>query len=318
MLDRRTFLAVIAAIPLAACVTGASRRHAAPARRDVQHLARHERLASAAAVAGRRAARGRRRCHRAPGSARGCRQGLAQPGGHAGPRAWRLFGAFHLDRSGRRAAALWQCHPDPLAGIAEASRKLEPLDDYRTALRVRVRAFGQPVDVVNTHLAWQEDAGPVRMRQVADLLSWLPAPGVPLIVMGDFNAPLTDAGLALLTAPRFATALPLGAAATTLNPAKGHPPRVIDHIFVERTGFTIERRADHRRPAGERHSSVRPFRRGRDARPALTPGRAYPLNSGMWPSSIGSLNLVTRASKRMRTLPVAPWRCLATISSAMP
>ena len=123
--------------------------------------------------------------------------------------------------------------------LAVESRKLEPLDDYRTAIRVRVRAHGRPIDVVNTHLAWQEEAGPVRARQVADLLSWLPAPGVPLIVMGDFNAPLADAGLAALTSPRFASALPHGSALTTLNPAKKHPNRVIDHIFVERQWFDV-------------------------------------------------------------------------------
>ena len=123
--------------------------------------------------------------------------------------------------------------------IAEATRKLEPLNDYRTAVRVRVRAHGQPIDVVNTHLAWQEDAGPVRARQVADLFAWLPAGDVPLIVMGDFNAPLADSGLAALTSPRFESALPLGAAATTLNPAKKHPNRVIDHIFVERKWLAV-------------------------------------------------------------------------------
>ena len=39
--------------------------------------------------------------------------------------------------------------------------------------------------------------------------------------------------------PRFASALPSGAAPTTLNPARGHPPRVIDHIFVEAAAFAI-------------------------------------------------------------------------------
>jgi endonuclease/exonuclease/phosphatase family metal-dependent hydrolase len=124
--------------------------------------------------------------------------------------------------------------------LAEDSRKLEPLDDHRTALRVRVQADGRPIDIVNTHLAWQADAGPVRARQIADLLSWLPKDGVPLVVTGDFNAPLDDPGLASLAAsPRFQNALPRGAALTTLNPAKGHAPRVIDHIFAERQWFTI-------------------------------------------------------------------------------
>lgn len=240
MLDRRTFLAVVGATPLAACVT----RRTAPPRRalrvatfniwhdmsdwparqtllvdalrgvDADVIALQEVLEDAAKGL--------------PNQAETLARLLGGYSVHYTstdpPGSPRRYGNAILTR---------------LPVITEASRKLEPLNDYRTALRVRLRAFGQPIDIVNTHLAWQDDAGPVRMRQVADLLSWLPAPGVPLIVMGDFNAPLTDAGLALMTAPRFATALPMGAAATTLNPAKGHPPRVIDHIFVERTGFTI-------------------------------------------------------------------------------
>ena len=137
--------------------------------------------------------------------------------------------------------------------VEEASRKLEPLNDYRTALRVRVSADGRPVDIVVTHLAWQPEAGPVRAQQVADLMSWLPQDGAPLIVMGDFNAPLSDSGLAALTASRFLSALPVGATSSTLNPAKGHAERVIDHIFAERRWFTATgaRRIGDRSEGGE-------------------------------------------------------------------
>jgi len=121
--------------------------------------------------------------------------------------------------------------------LAEKSIELDPLDDFRTALRLRVSVQGQPVDVVVTHLAWQDDAGPVRARQVSSLLSWLPQEGVPLIVMGDFNATQEDTGLATMTGPRFFSALPRGSAVTTLNPAKGHAERIIDHIFVESEFF---------------------------------------------------------------------------------
>jgi len=117
-------------------------------------------------------------------------------------------------------------------------KRLEPLDDYRTALRARVSVHGQAVDIVNTHLAWQADASPVRARQIADLMAWLPRDGAPLIAMGDFNAVQEDAGLNVLTGDRFFSALPRGAVSTTLNPAKGHPDRVIDHIFVETAHFT--------------------------------------------------------------------------------
>lgn len=123
------------------------------------------------------------------------------------------------------------------------SRKLQPLDDYRTALRIRVALGGRTVDIVNTHLAWQEDAAAVRARQIADLVSMLPQDGAPLIVMGDFNAVQEDAGLAALTGPRFFSALPRGAAETTLNPARGHPNRVIDHIFAEAAHFAPVRAA---------------------------------------------------------------------------
>jgi endonuclease/exonuclease/phosphatase family metal-dependent hydrolase len=124
--------------------------------------------------------------------------------------------------------------------IEEASIRLEPLNDYRTALRVRVDARGRPIDLVVTHLAWKPDQGPIRARQLAHLMSWLPDDGVPLVVMGDFNAPLSDSGLAALTSGRFESALPQGKAATTLNGAEGHAPRVIDHIFAERRYFAVE------------------------------------------------------------------------------
>lgn len=124
--------------------------------------------------------------------------------------------------------------------IEVARRKLEPLSDYRTAIRVRVRSAAGPIDVVGTHLAWQADAGPVRAKQLADLLGWLPRDDVPLILMGDFNAPLSDPGLAVLDPRRFISALPAGAAPTTLSTSHGHTPRVIDHIFVEREDFEVQ------------------------------------------------------------------------------
>ena len=140
--------------------------------------------------------------------------------------------------------------------LAEDRRKLEPLKDYRTALRIRIEADGRPVDMVVTHLAWQPDAGPVRARQVADLTTWLPEDGTPLVLMGDFNAELSDPGLAALTSGRFEAAPAPGAAATTLNPAKGHAPRVIDHIFAERRWFAIEdARVIGERPANGEYAS---------------------------------------------------------------
>jgi endonuclease/exonuclease/phosphatase family metal-dependent hydrolase len=141
--------------------------------------------------------------------------------------------------------------------VAHDWKKLEPLDDYRTAVRVRVTLAGRPVDLVDTHLAWQDDAQAVRARQIADLLDWLPKEGdVPLVVMGDFNAAQEDAGLADLTGPRFFSALPRNSVPTTLNPARGHPNRIIDHIFVEAARFEpVEAHLIGDRPVGGEYPS---------------------------------------------------------------
>ncbi|MCT2559595.1 endonuclease/exonuclease/phosphatase family protein [Tsuneonella sp. YG55] len=137
--------------------------------------------------------------------------------------------------------------------VEEAARVLEPVSDHRTALRTRVLLQGRPIDVVVTHLAWQADAGPVRAQQVADLLAWLPRDGTPLVIMGDFNAPLTAPELSLLGPPRFASALAPGATSTTLNSARGHSQRVIDHVFAERCCFetVTARRIGDRATDGE-------------------------------------------------------------------
>ena len=121
--------------------------------------------------------------------------------------------------------------------IAVESRKLEPLNDHRTAIRVRVDVQGRPVDLVNTHLAWQAHEGPMRAQQIRDLLGWLPGDGAPLVVMGDFNAPLDEPAIAPLLARGLDTALAPGAVETTLVTSRGHKPRVIDHILAERRSF---------------------------------------------------------------------------------
>lgn len=140
--------------------------------------------------------------------------------------------------------------------IAVARHKLAPLADSRTAIRVRVQSAAGPVDIVATHLAWQPEAGAMRAEQLADLIAWLPTDGVPLIVLGDFNAPLDDPGLSAMGPPRFVSALPPGAAATTLNPARGHQPRVIDHIFVEPAAFAVtEARVIGDQPVGGEYPS---------------------------------------------------------------
>jgi endonuclease/exonuclease/phosphatase family metal-dependent hydrolase len=117
--------------------------------------------------------------------------------------------------------------------------KLEPLDDYRTAIRLRVDAHGQPVDMVNTHLAWKPDQGPVRAQQIRSLLGWLPQDDVPLALMGDFNAPLDEAALAPLAIRGLEPALKPGTVDTTLVTSRGLPARVIDHIFADPRAFAL-------------------------------------------------------------------------------
>lgn len=140
--------------------------------------------------------------------------------------------------------------------IEVASTRLEPLSDYRTAIRARVRTTRGPVDVANTHLAWQADAGPVRARQLAHLADWLPRDNVPLIVMGDFNAPLGEPALRAFAGERLVSALPPGAASTTLNPARGHQRRVIDHILVGQSPFAVaDARVIGDQPSGDEYPS---------------------------------------------------------------
>lgn len=123
--------------------------------------------------------------------------------------------------------------------VAETTmRKLEPADDYRTALRVRVRTGGRAVDLVTTHLAWQPDAGPVRARQIADLLAWLPRDRIPLVLGGDFNAPADAPELTPLRARGLTEASP-PAARTTLAPGHGYAEQVIDHIFTDPRTFAV-------------------------------------------------------------------------------
>lgn len=109
---------------------------------------------------------------------------------------------------------------------------LEPSEDSRTAIRARIDLGDATAEVVNTHFHHTAEGAPIRARQAAHLIDWMGRATSPRIVMGDFNAPLDDAGLTGLT-QAFVSALPAGAAATTLNPADGHASRVIDHVFVE-------------------------------------------------------------------------------------
>ncbi|RZJ01986.1 MAG: hypothetical protein EON90_01335 [Brevundimonas sp.] len=121
--------------------------------------------------------------------------------------------------------------------------KLRPLEDYRTALRVRIDVEGRPVDIVTAHLAWQPDAGAVRTEQLAHMMDWIPEDGTPLVVMGDLNAQMTQPEIADFRGERFVEAFsalhPDRALTTTMNLARYEGSAMhIDHIFVETAHFT--------------------------------------------------------------------------------
>lgn len=123
-------------------------------------------------------------------------------------------------------------------------KALAPLDDYRTALRVRIDVQGRPVDIVATHLHHTPEGTAIRERQAADLLAWLPTDRTPRIILGDLNAAITNPELAALRPQGVVSALPAvhpdQANATTLNVAMGHRSDQIDHILVDTNRFTVD------------------------------------------------------------------------------
>lgn len=125
--------------------------------------------------------------------------------------------------------------------VEQATTRLEPMDDYRTAVRVCVRIGDRLIDVVNTHLHHTPEGGAIRQRQIETLMTWLGDTGRPLILMGDLNASLANPEMTRLQPPRFVSVLPTvhpdQATRTTLNPAYGHRLDQIDHILVEQRHF---------------------------------------------------------------------------------
>jgi endonuclease/exonuclease/phosphatase family metal-dependent hydrolase len=126
-------------------------------------------------------------------------------------------------------------------------RKLEPLDDFRTAAYARVEVGERPLDVYCTHLHHTQEGGEIRATQLRDLLGFVRdtrMPGAPVLLAGDFNA-APDAPelrpLAETFADAYAATHPeqVGVLVTTLNPALGHTPRRIDYLFHDRvSGLT--------------------------------------------------------------------------------
>jgi endonuclease/exonuclease/phosphatase family metal-dependent hydrolase len=119
--------------------------------------------------------------------------------------------------------------------LAEHVRRLEPLNDYRAAAHVRIRIGADDIDVYSTHLHHTPEGGAIRRTQLLDLLQFIArtrADG-PVILAGDFNAPVAEPEMSTLAAQFVDTygRLHPDTNVTTLNTAKGHRAVRIDHIF---------------------------------------------------------------------------------------
>jgi len=156
---------------------------------------------------------------------------------------WRFVSTDPLGSPMRYGNALLSRH----RVLASAELRLRPLDDSRTAMRVRLEIDGRTLDAYVTHLHWTHTPEGAQMRatQLADLLPWIASEsaGVPVLLAGDFNASDEAPELAPL-AERFEDgyrAVHPGrdtAADTTLDPASA-PPMRVDHVFVQRGAFRV-------------------------------------------------------------------------------
>jgi beta-glucosidase len=124
--------------------------------------------------------------------------------------------------------------------LATHEVKLAPLDDYRVAAHALIAVAGREVDAYVTHLHHTGEGGAIRAEQVRGLLAFVDSTRGrgALVIGGDFNADAAAPELAPLRERFTDTFAALHrdstlAKATTLNPAEGHTPVRIDHIFVE-------------------------------------------------------------------------------------
>jgi endonuclease/exonuclease/phosphatase family metal-dependent hydrolase len=120
-------------------------------------------------------------------------------------------------------------------------KKLEPLNDYRTAAHVRMDVKGRVVDVYDTHLHHTPEGGKIRATQIGDLLAFIDSTrgDGAVVLAGDFNAQLDTPELQRLTQDYddvFRVVHPAAtlAEAVTYNPIFGIAPGAIDHVFVPR------------------------------------------------------------------------------------
>jgi len=132
--------------------------------------------------------------------------------------------------------------------IAADTVRLEPLDDSRTAARLRLDVDGHALNVYVTHLHWRQTPQGrwMRRQQLDDLLRYVhdSADGAPSLIAGDFNASAESPELAALgdgfgDAYRALRPGRDSDADSTLDPADAKPLR-IDHVFFQRERFRVE------------------------------------------------------------------------------
>ena len=130
--------------------------------------------------------------------------------------------------------------------LGTGGKALAPRDDYRTVAHVRIEVGGREVDVYDTHLHHTREGGAIRAEQIRDLLAFIAATrgDGPAVLAGDFNAVAEAAEMRPLEGEFrdvFAAANPGagGDTTATLNPALGHAPLRIDHVFVSRRGDPV-------------------------------------------------------------------------------
>lgn len=154
---------------------------------------------------------------------------------------WHFASADPLGRARRFGNALLTRH----RVLARGESRLRPYDNHRVAGWLCVEFHGRPLNLYVTHLHHEQDGGPVRARQIGDLLGYVEATAgqAPSLIAGDFNAAADRPELRAL-APRFADAYAAlhrdadGAAHGTLNPHYFESRRErIDYVWYQRDRF---------------------------------------------------------------------------------
>jgi len=147
-----------------------------------------------------------------------------------GERGWEVRTTYKTGRKGllEGIAVLSRLPVDPPGRGGHARLRLP--GQCRVAQRVTVEvADGRVLDVYNTHLANADEA--IRALQATRLLAWMDErPGVPQVLVGDFNSRPDSAPVKVLTSRlRSAYALVHGSEPSRTLVAGG----VLDYIFVD-------------------------------------------------------------------------------------